>query len=152
LIEKINHKDIASAQQMYLLFQASYKVEAALLKAENFPPLNRTVADFMKSDTEFYALLKNDRYAVIAEITIEDDCTAIDSLVVHPNYFRQGLGMQLMLFIISEMDSDIFVIETGLDNKPAISLYKKLGFREVSKWDTPFGIRKIKLKKTRLEQ
>jgi ribosomal protein S18 acetylase RimI-like enzyme len=50
----------------------------------------------------------------------------------------------LIAFVFNEFDSNLFVVETGLENEPAIELYKKFGFEEVKQWDTDHGIRKIR--------
>ena len=148
MIKKINHKEAETSHQIYTLFQASYRIEAKLLKVDDFPPLRRTIDDFISSNTEFYAYWKNNEIAAIVEILRDNKCTDIHSLVVYPKYFRQGLGKELMTFLLDTIDAEIFTVETGLENTPATRLYKKMGFQEVEQWDTEFGIRKIKFKKS----
>lgn len=145
MIQKLNHQDLQIAEMIYDLRQVSYAVEAELLQAEDFPPLKRSVEEIRTSDTTFYALYRNNEPAAIVEIKHEKNRTHTCSLVVHPQYFRQGLGRELMSFVLRTRDSELFTVETGLDNVPAIRLYEKLGFREVGQYDTPFGVRKIKL-------
>ncbi len=142
-IKKLEHTDLKIAKKIRTLFQASYAIEAVLLKADDFPPLKRPLDDFLNSDTSFYGQWKNDEIAAAVEIKTETNTTSIHSLVVHPNSFRQGLGKKLMTFVLQSFNSENFIVETGVDNKPAIQLYKKLGFREVKQWDTHFGIRKV---------
>lgn len=147
MIKKLDNKNEKTSRTIRALFQASYQIEAELLNAVDFPPLKREVMDFVNSDTEFYGVCKGDEMAAIVEVNPSKDNTDIESLVVHPNYFRQGLGMQLMQFVLNAFNSKTFTVETGLENEPAIRLYKKLGFEEEKQWDTEFGIRKIKFKK-----
>jgi len=149
MVKQINHAKRDYAQKIYTLFQASYLVEAKLLEVDYFPPLKRSVHDIMQSDTEFYGFWKADEVAGLIEIKQELDCTDIHSLVVHPNYFRQNLGSQLVSFVLKSVDSSTFTVETGLKNIPAIKLYEKLGFEEVGQWDLTSGIRKVKFRKTR---
>ena len=52
-----------------------------------------------------------------------------------------------MKFVFDKLDSNLFVVETGLKNEPAIKLYKGLGFTEVTHRDTDHGVRKIKLER-----
>jgi ribosomal protein S18 acetylase RimI-like enzyme len=66
---------------------------------------------------------------------------------VHPDYFRQGIAGELMKFVLKTFKSNLFVVETGLENGPATKLYEKFGFIEVHQWDTNHGIRKIKFEK-----
>jgi len=53
-----------------------------------------------------------------------------------------------MNFVLNTFKSETFTIETGLENKPATNLYEQLGFQEQKQWDTEFGVRKIKFRKT----
>ena len=145
MISKINHKELETATEIHQIFQVSYLVEAKLLKAQNFPPLNRAVSNIVSSTSEFYAIRKNDILAGLIEVDSEGDCTDINSLVVHPSYFRKGVAKKLMGFILASKNASLFTVETGVENKPAIALYKGLGFRKEKEWDTSFGIRKIKL-------
>ena len=52
-----------------------------------------------------------------------------------------------MKYVFNRFDSNLFVVETGLENGPAIELYKKLDFKEVKQWNTDYGIRKIKFER-----
>jgi ribosomal protein S18 acetylase RimI-like enzyme len=81
------------------------------------------------------------------EIDQTADAIHIQSLVVHPRFFRQGIGMQLMEFVLKEFENEMFTVETGVDNGPATALYLKLGFFEVRQWDTDHGVRKIRFEK-----
>ena len=65
MIQKLDHKNKLIAAQIRAVFQVSYRVEAALLKAVIFPPLQRSLKDFMHSETEFYGFLKEQELAVL---------------------------------------------------------------------------------------
>ena len=147
MITKINNKENKIAEEIRAIFQVSYTVEAKMLKAVDFPPLKRTVSQFLNSDSEFYAyyLIKN--IAGVIEIENHEDLTHIQSLVVYPKYFRSGIGSKLVQFILDNYKSKIFTVETGIDNHPAIKLYKSFGFQEQEQWDTNHGIRKVRFEK-----
>ena len=66
-------------------------------------------------------------------------------MVVHPTYFRQGIGSELLTFIFELFVGNTITVETGLANIPAIALYKNFGFKEVDQYDTDHGIRKVRL-------
>jgi len=147
MIEKLKNSNLETAKKMRLIFQASYKVEAKLLNATNFPPLKRPLENYTESNTEFYGYSTNKVLAAVVEIDTNNDYLLIRSLVVHPNFFRQGIAGKLLTFVFETFKSNLFVVETGLENGPATKLYEKFGFVEVHQWDTNHGIRKIKFEK-----
>ena len=147
MIEKLHNKDKEVSKKIHSIFQLSYKVEAALLNAIDFPPLKRTLDNYVNSTTEFYGYLKEGELAGIIEIEHNANFTSIDSLVVHPKFFRQGIAKELIEFIFNIYESNLFVVETGIKNEPATELYKKLDFKEVKQWQTEHGIRKIKFER-----
>lgn len=148
MIKKLQNTDIEISKKIHSVFQASYAVEAKILKAIDFPPLRRPLENYRESKTDFLGFIKNEELAGVIEINHANDHTRIASLVIDPHFFRQGIGSQLIDFVFNAYESDIFIVETGLDNGPAIGLYKKFGFIEVKQWDTDFGIRKIRLKRS----
>ena len=147
MITKINNKENKIAEEIRAIFQVSYTVEAKMLKAVDFPPLKRTVSQFLNSNSEFYAYYLIENIAGVIEIENDEDSTHIQSLVVYPKYFRNGIGRKLVQFILDNYKAKIFTVETGIDNHPAIKLYKNLGFQEQEQWDTNHGVRKIRFQK-----
>jgi ribosomal protein S18 acetylase RimI-like enzyme len=147
MIEKLKNSDLEIAKKMRLIFQASYKVEATLLNATNFPPLKRPLESYTESNTEFYGYSINEILAAVVEIDTNNNYILIRSLVVHPDFFRQGIAGNLIKFVFETFQSNLFIVETGLENGPATKLYKKFGFVAVHQWDTNHGIRKIKFEK-----
>ena len=147
MIIKINNKRNKIAKEILDIFQASYAVEAEMLKAIDIPPLKRTISQFLNSNSEFYAyyLIKN--LAGVIEIEDHENLTHIQSLVVYPKYFRSGIGSKLVQFILDNYKSKIFTVETGIENHPAIKLYKSFGFQEQDQWDTNHGVRKVRFEK-----
>ena len=147
MIIKINNKENEVAKEIRAIFQVSYAVEAEMLKAVDFPPLKRTVAQLLNSNSEFYAYYLIENIAGIIEIENHKNLTHIQSLVVYPKYFRNGIGSKLVQFILNTYKSRIFTVETGIDNHPAIKLYKSFGFQEQEQWDTNHGVRKVRFEK-----
>jgi len=147
MILHINNKENKIAEEIRTIFQVSYAVEAKMLKAVDFPPLQRTVSQFLKSDSEFYAYYLTKNIAGVIEIENDEDSTHIQSLVVYPKYFRNGIGRKLVQFILDNYTAKIFTVETGIDNYPAIKLYTSFGFQEQKQWDTNHGVRKVRFEK-----
>jgi ribosomal protein S18 acetylase RimI-like enzyme len=147
MIKKLQHKDEDIARKIHSIFQVSYAVEAKLLNAVDFPPLKRKVEAFLECDTVFFGFLKNNELAGAIEIDESNTSIHIQSLVVAPKSFRQGIGRELTEFILNSFDSKLFTVETGVKNEPAIKLYKKLGFIEVKQWNTDHGVRKVRFEK-----
>lgn len=147
MIERLQNNDIEISKKIHSVFQASYKIEAKLLNATDFPPLKRSLENYVNSSTEFFGYFKDQELAGVIEIEHNNNFTDINSLVVDPNFFRQGIARKLMEFVFNTFDSDLFVVETGLENGPATKLYKNFGFKEVKQWDTDSGVRKIKFER-----
>ena len=147
MIKKLQNNDIEISKKIRSVFQVSYKVEAKLLRAVNFPPLKRPLESYINSNTEFFGYLKNKELAGVIEIDHNDNYTHINSLVIDPKFFRQGIARKLIEFVFNTFDSNLFVVETGLENGPATELYKKFDFKEVKQWNTGHGIRKIRFER-----
>ena len=147
MIERLKNNDLEISKKIRSVFQLSYKVEAKILNATDFPPLKRSLENYVNSNTAFFGYLKNQELAGVIEIEHNDNFTHINSLVVDPGFFRQGIARKLMEYVINTFDSKLFVVETGLENGPATKLYKKFDFKEVKQWNTNHGIRKIKFER-----
>ena len=91
MVIKINNKETKIAEEIRAIFQVSYAVEAEILKAVDFPPLKRTVSQFVNSNSEFYAYYLTRNIAGVIEIDNHQDISHIQSLVVDPKYFRKGI-------------------------------------------------------------
>jgi len=147
MIERLKNNDLEIAKKIRSVFQLSYKVEANILNATDFPPLKRPLENYVNSNTAFFGCLKNEELAGVIEIEHNNNFIHIYSLVVDPGFLRQGIARKLMEYVINIFDSKLFVVETGLKNGPATKLYKKFDFKEVKQWNTYHGIRKIKFER-----
>ena len=147
MIVKLQNADVEIASKIRSVFQVSYAIEAAILKAVDFPPLKRNLESFLNSPNTFYGYFINHELAGVVEIDQTNNKIHIQSLVVDPRFFRQGIASKLIDFVFHSYDSNVFTFETGLDNEPATTLYKKCNFKEVKQWDTDHGIRKIRFER-----
>ena len=144
MIKKLDHTNQAIATKMRIVFQESYAIEAKLLNAINFPPLQRPLQSYIESTTTFFGYHIKDKIVGIIEVSSNEKTTHINSLVVSPHFFRQGIGRQLIQHVLQRFSSKVFTVETGLENIPASTLYKNFGFKEIRQWDTDHGVRKVR--------
>ena len=147
MVKRIKNTDNDIASQIYSVFQASYKVEAELLNAIDFPPLLRTVNSFLTCNNTFLACFRNNKISGVIEVESHSKSTHIQSLVVHPKEFRKGIARELIAYVLNNYKSELYTVETGLNNYPAIQLYKGFDFKEIKQWDTDHGVRKVRLEK-----
>ena len=147
MIRKLAHNKKEVAQEMQDLFRTSYAVEADLLGAKDFPPLKRKLESYMHSSNTFYGYFSAGVLAAATEIDASAETTHIQSLVVHPDYFRRGIGSSLVNFVFDSYPTQVFTVETGAANDPATELYRKHGFREILQYDTDHGVRKVRFEK-----
>lgn len=144
MIKKLDHNNVAIATKMRIIFQESYTVEAVLLNAENFPPLQRPLESYIESKTTFFGYHIEGEIVGVIEVSSNENTIHVNSLVVSPHFFRQGIGRKLIQHVLQHFSSKVFTVETGLENIPASTLYKNFGFKEVKQWDTDHGVRKVR--------
>lgn len=147
MISQLDHINKNIADNIRELFQESYAVEAKILKAIDFPPLKRPVEDYINSSNSFFGYIIDNNLAGIVEIKEDTLFVHIQSLVVKPDYFRRGIAQQLLDFTFNKYVTPKFMVETGIDNLPAVNLYLKNGFIELKQWDTDHGVRKVRFEK-----
>lgn len=147
MISILDHSNKNIALSIIEVFQESYAVEAEILKAVDFPPLKRPIEDFINSTNSFFGFTVDQKLAGIVEIKEEKEFVHIQSLVVKPDYFRQGIAQQLIDFVFSHYVTPKYMVETGIDNTPAVNLYLKNKFIEFKQWDTDHGVRKVRFER-----
>jgi len=134
------------AIRILALLHAAYSVEARLIGAGRFPPLERTLTSVMRSESAWFGVADGDALVAAVELEEHDDATwardadggspglLIASLVVEPARFRQGLGRALVRHVLelaaTRGDRPVRV-STATANEPASKLYRGLGFETV---------------------
>ena len=143
MINKLDNSNEDVANQIFSIFQNSYKVEAQLINVLDFPPLSRSVKNIENSKTLFYGYSENKCLAAIIEISVKGMYLEIYSLTVDPEYFRKGIAGKLMSYVLGAFELTEATVETAVVNEPAIHLYKKHGFVEIKRWTPSHGIQKL---------
>lgn len=143
MINKLDNSNEEVAQQIFTTFQNSYKIEAKLIGALDFPPLSRSAKHIENSKTLFYGFSENESLAAVIEIVKNGELLEINSLTVDPSYFRKGIADKLISYVLQRFNFSKAIVETAVVNTPAINLYKKHGFVEFKRWTPAHGIEKI---------
>ena len=147
IFKPLNNHNKNIAQKLYKIWQESYIIEKEIIGAKIFPPLDRTISDFIKSKNSFYSYIEKNNLLGVIEIDCRANSIHIQSLVVSPNHFRKGIASKLIDKVFNLHKSLLYTVETGNDNDPAKKLYKSKGFRKVKVCMTEFGVKKIKFEK-----
>ena len=134
------------AEEIYQVLQASYQVEGRLLGIKDFPPLRRTVEEIRSADTTFHGIRVEEELAAVAELEATfEESAHITSFVVHPRFFRRGLGRALLLSLQGLPPWARLTVSTAAANGPALALYTRQGFQREREWNQPFGLAMVTL-------
>ena len=57
MIQRLQNNKIEISKKIRSVFQLSYKVEAKILNATDFPPLKRSLENYLNSNTVFFLSL-----------------------------------------------------------------------------------------------
>ncbi|MEL7534278.1 MAG: GNAT family N-acetyltransferase [Bacteroidota bacterium] len=144
-IETLAHKEAHQAQAIWRLRQQSYQIEADLIEVADFPPLSRTWQEIAASPRLFVGCRFAERLVALAEYSIEHGILEISSLIVSPDYFRQGYADRLMAYLLALAAWTEAIVDTAQANQPAIGLYQKWGFVETNRWLPEHGIPLVRL-------
>jgi ribosomal protein S18 acetylase RimI-like enzyme len=143
MINKLDNSNVEVANQIFTVFQNSYKVEAQLIGVIDFPPLSRSAKNIEDSKTRFYGFSENKSLAAVIEVSMNNKFLEIDSLIVDPAYFRKGIAGKLISYVLDVFEYSEATVETAVVNEPAINLYKRHGFVEFKRWTPSHGIQKL---------
>jgi ribosomal protein S18 acetylase RimI-like enzyme len=149
MIEKLQNAALETAAKIKVVYEVSYAVEAKLLNAINFPPLQRKLEGYTNSSNDFYGFLVNNQIAGVIELDLKEQSVHIQSMVVDPAFFRRGIARKLITHALEIYDVNHITVETGAANGPATQLYLKNGFTEIGQYETDHGIRKVRFEMRR---
>ena len=151
MIQIINQRDLAIAQQIYEVQQAAYTVERELIGVSDFPPLRVTAADIQQEAEVFLGYWRGKHLVGVISFAVTTTHTDIGRLIVHPRAFRRGIASALLAAVEAhEPPADAFTVSTAAKNLPAVTLYEKHGYRIAKRSCLPDGLELVRLRKDRL--
>lgn len=132
MIIPLSLHDHEVVEQVWSLQHTAYRLEALAVGLTEYPPLPDTFESLRNITEQFYGYYAEDAGELLGAIATTSSIPStlgITRLMVHPNYFRQGIGSALLNYVISE-HSEMKTIEVtaGTLNVPAVSLYRQYGF------------------------
>ena len=131
MIRRLHLQDIHQARQLLEVQRAAYLVEAELIGSFDIPPLHEDLESLQQSGETFYGYWVEEALSGAISYKRMHHILDIYRLVVHPAYFRRGIGKALVQFVERVEDGiEIITVSTGAKNVPAKRLYSQLGFVE----------------------
>ncbi|MFS0782689.1 GNAT family N-acetyltransferase [Bacillus sp. 1P06AnD] len=141
MIKKVDHRQVHIAEELLSIQLPAYRVEAELIGCHDIPALKQTARTIQQSEDTYTAFFQEDKMAGFISYGQEDRKLRICSLVVHPDYFRKGIGQKILCFFLENLAGEqCIIVSTGSRNIPALALYKKHGFKEVNQHPIGNGV------------
>lgn len=132
MIKLLDITDEQTAAQVLGVQIPAYQVEANIIGYQEIPPLTDTIQSLQNCGEVFYGYFSPFLAGVIS-YQIEHQMLDIHRVVVHPHFFRRGIGRAMVQFLLDNYKDKVngFMVRTGKKNIPALKLYQQLGFREI---------------------
>lgn len=131
MIKFIDICDQNITNEVWNLQRISYLVEAEYIGTMDIPPLKESLMELMNCGETFIGAYIDGQLAGVLSYKIEGDKVDIHRVMVHPSYFRRGIGKELICFLeIMHLSAKEIIVSTGAKNTPAVNLYLKLGFEK----------------------
>ncbi len=127
MIQALDPRDPETAGDIHRVSQLAYAVEARLLGVESFPPLAETIENIQESKDRFFGAIDDGQLIGVVSVEDQADGLLIARLVVAPTFLRRGVATELVQYVINSAKCNLYV-STATENKPALALYRKLGF------------------------
>lgn len=150
VVEPIQLRTLEDAVTLLELQLEAYKSEAKLLEITDFPPLRQKAQELLHSGESHYGAKFSGQLvgAISYERSEEPKTISISSLVVRPQYYRQGIARTMLNEFFALVPALNYVVQTANLNMPAINLYRSLGFSSYAEWiDFSTGLQLIRLHK-----
>ncbi|WP_054957395.1 GNAT family N-acetyltransferase [Paenibacillus dakarensis] len=130
-----------TVQQIWALQHMAYPIEAQLIGLKELPPLMDTFETISTCGETFYGEISEDGELVgVIAVEPEENQVTISRMMVHPGHFRKGVAANLIQYVLeTHSSSRLFIVSTGTKNVPAVTLYKKFGFKPVEAYEVAPG-------------
>lgn len=149
-MSKIVELDLESEDminQLLRLQRVSYRQEELLLGFP-IPRTEDTAADLLDSGEVFVGMVQDGDLLGFFSFAADETTLDIHRVAVDPDYFRQGVATELLLFLFEAFSGiSRFLVTTGASNAPAIGLYEKLGFRIIESFEPVPGLIMVRMER-----
>ena len=145
----IDIQDRVLAQQVLAVQRPSYQIESCLIDYPNLPPLFETAAELQNSEEAFVGYWLDGQLAGVLSYEERDLGVDIGRLVVHPDYFRRGIGRALLRWLETAVAPTYITVSTAAKNLPAVQLYQSQGYTISQHTTLPDGLELVLLHKKR---
>ncbi|MFC4809684.1 GNAT family N-acetyltransferase [Paenibacillus sp. GCM10023250] len=149
MIRPISLTDPAAVRELLEVQRAAYRIEAELIGFDAIPGLRDTEETLGACGETFYGRYESGALAGAISFKTDADVVDIHRLVVHPAWFRKGIGESLLRHVLAQYAGRVerFLVATGAANLPALRLYRKLGFAESRTFEPVPGLRIAELER-----
>lgn len=121
-----------------------------MINVRDFPHLMRSCREIKEANSEFFGIISDAGLRGIIELEQQSGAVLIASLVLVPDYFRQGLARLLPEHVISVYRDRALRVETATANLPAMALNASMGFVVRGEYVKTTGLRmsRLEIKRT----
>jgi len=82
---------------------------------------------------------ENDQIIAFLDYSVMYEKGEINYIYVSDKYLRKGIASELLSYMISEEQLENITLEVNVNNKKALNLYHKFGFKTVAKRNKYYG-------------
>jgi ribosomal protein S18 acetylase RimI-like enzyme len=147
MIRQIDIADKETAERVLAVQLPAYRIEAELIGFDGIPALKDTAESLAACGESFFGYWAGDELAGAVSFKETHDpkgrlAVDIHRLIVHPDFFRRGIGSALIshLFGVYDRQGASYTVHTGALNIPARKLYARLGFTETGGLEVAPGV------------
>jgi ribosomal protein S18 acetylase RimI-like enzyme len=141
MIRAFRLEDESLARRALEIQRLAYRIEADLIGFEGIPPLHESLEQLRASPETFLGYFVDEELSAFVSYELADSVLDIGRLVVHPDYFRRGIGQTLIRALDETAGIKTIIVSTGALNLPARKLYENLGFSFIDEMLLDAGVK-----------